>query len=145
MTKLSDFRADSWAAIASCVDRGEHPLESDIVAALRRQEPAIPGTAQLYIARLLLGEGIDRRGRRKIELPSRFMKASMRVGRIHELEQTYRAQGCRDPQTKAFEQVARETRRGIGAVKQEYYRATKALTDLTRPRKVTSNKSFDDI
>jgi hypothetical protein len=107
--KISDLGDDGWLGILAKIRRGEHPKLDDLLAALRRQEPGIPGEAQLYLARLLSGD-IDRRGRPTSAL-TKTWRAGVLVIRVHRWHRVFRDRHhVPDPQRRAFEQVAVERR-----------------------------------
>jgi len=62
MVKLSDLRDDSWLQIEGLLKAGGQPTRANLAAALRRNEPTIPGIAQDHMASLLTGKIKRRRG-----------------------------------------------------------------------------------
>ncbi|TMJ61628.1 MAG: hypothetical protein E6G81_04175 [Alphaproteobacteria bacterium] len=128
--KLSDLRSDSWFSIALQIRKGENPEKADLVAALRRQESDIPAEVQIYLADLLSGRIVRRRGPRRRE---DMWKEGCLVWRVARLERVYRDRYQHaDPQERAFKKIAVERgwKGGARTAERVYYAALSKLRML---------------
>ena len=108
IVKLTDLRLDSWASIVQEISKGGDPSKKHLIAALRRQEPSIPGEAQVYLARLINGE-VDRRGRPVLTEDQKAIAAGYLVGRVDHWWRVFAVRyKTRNPKQRAFDRVADE-------------------------------------
>jgi hypothetical protein len=126
--KVSDMRVDSWFQILLAIERGERPSNAVLHRAFMRGEP-LGAEQQRTLAKLF---GRKRGAPKKSEASKAYAKEVTRFKDVsiyllvREATDKLRQEGVADPQQKAFERVAKETRCGDAATVRRRYRRAEA-------------------